>query len=88
MLSDNSVAPFLTENLLEDIGGLLRPLLSGDEATHQRPIGAVACGSRFPADVCSSDDVIAFEGLSLPAKGVLDRLVDCSRACRWVCNAD
>ena len=36
--------PLPTENLLEDTDGLLRP---PPPPTHQRPLGAVACCSRF-----------------------------------------
>ena len=67
--SDNSVTPHTptlsTENLLEDTAGLLHPLLhprKGGEATHQRPLGAAACGSRFLLTLRFADDVIAFEG--------------------------
>ena len=48
---------FSAENLLEDMGGVLR----GRGATSQQPQGAVACCSLFlSADVRSADDVIAF----------------------------
>ena len=40
--------PLPAENLLEDTAGMLRPTFeSGPIATHQRPLGAVACCSHF-----------------------------------------
>ena len=64
--------PLPTENLLEGTDGLLPPLAPsptsrvevggrGGDANHQRPLGAVGrCSLSLSADVCSSDDVIAF----------------------------
>ena len=62
-LTTLSRTPLATENLPGDTDGLLRlPLRrsEGDEAIHQRPLGAVAWCPLASADVRSSDDVIVF----------------------------
>ena len=43
------------------MGCFAPPSPKGSEATHQRPLGAVAYFSRFLL-TCATDDVIAFEG--------------------------
>ena len=65
--SDNSVAlrTLPNENMLEDTDGLLRPpfVRGGRSNPAAWPLGAGSLLLSVSADVRSSDDVIAFEGL-------------------------
>ena len=66
-VSDNSVTPLLPRICSTTLTDCFapHPLRRGDEATHQRPRGAVACllpAASADVSVRSADDVIAFEG--------------------------